>query len=115
MDCLTLAEIHERYGSPNISFLPISVGAVLPYIEKITRGWVRVSPSVAQRFHATPDDALCMLENLGGLAYGIHWGTWSTDEGASRTVSDLEAAKTAHPRADKDFRLSKIGEWIYVE
>jgi hypothetical protein len=78
----------------------------LPFIEKLIH--VRLDhTSLTRHIHSPPEDAALVHYDLGAKAsVGIHWGTFTTDEGARRTMTEFETSKC------EEFELVDVGIWV---
>ncbi|KAK4194325.1 beta-lactamase superfamily domain-containing protein [Triangularia verruculosa] len=104
--CPAFREISERIGSPDLSLLPISVGASFAYLRSFTT-WLpdwgnpmpRHTQGVTGANHMPPWDAVKvfneMTDGMNGkaVAIGLHWGTFATEpEEVLKTLGGLEWA-----------------------
>lgn len=104
--CPAFAEVCKYIGKPDLSFLPISVGASFNFIKSYDMFGVvpEVDHGLTAANHLTPHDAVRVAkilrdydediskggDQLGGVAVAIHWGTFVVDlEEARQSQRDL--------------------------
>ena len=85
-------EITEKLGPPDVAFLPLAAGSVIPCIEQLLHIQLdhqRLTSSV----HCTPEDAVEIHRTMNSrISVGIHWGTFATSRQVGETIRDLETS-----------------------
>ncbi|KAK4684814.1 N-acyl-phosphatidylethanolamine-hydrolyzing phospholipase D, partial [Tremellales sp. Uapishka_1] len=110
----------NKYGPPDLAFLPIAAGSLLPYIEKLFH--VKLDHErLASAFHCSPKDAVEIHKDMRcRQSLGIHWGTFTTPAYGRRTLADL-AATRSHGKVEGEwgaghaFSTVEVGEWLIVD
>ncbi|KAK0744295.1 beta-lactamase superfamily domain-containing protein [Apiosordaria backusii] len=104
--CPAFREISDNVGPPDLSLLPISVGASFAYLRSFTT-WMpdwgnpmpRHTQGVTGANHMPPWDAVKVFKEMTdgkkakAVAVGLHWGTFATEpEEVLKTLGSLEWA-----------------------
>lgn len=111
------SDIAERYGPPDVSFLPLAAGSVLPFLEDLFR--IKLDHArLTSAIHCTPRDAVEIHQSMKSrLSIGIHWGTFTTKRHALETMMELKrecAVRRVSVEGEGEFRVVDAGRVIQL-
>lgn len=98
---LTTTGIATELGSPDVAFLPLAAGSVLPFLEKLLH--IRLDhEKLTSSIHCTPRDAVEIHRSMRAKrSVGIHWGTFTTALHAAQTVAEVAKSNASHLLEEK--------------
>jgi L-ascorbate metabolism protein UlaG (beta-lactamase superfamily) len=104
-----------RLGPPDVAFLPIAAGSVLPFLETLFP--ITINHAITSSVHMTPQDAVEVSRVLKARkSVGIHWGTFTTDRQARETARQVrEQDGIIGEDENGGVVLPVIGAWEAIE
>jgi L-ascorbate metabolism protein UlaG (beta-lactamase superfamily) len=109
------SDIRTRLGPPDVAFLPIAAGSVLPFLETLFP--ISINHDITSSVHMSPRDAVEVSRVLKARkSVGIHWGTFTTDRQARETARQVREGNGGRGEGELGgVVLPVIGAWETVE
>ncbi|WVO16540.1 hypothetical protein L204_104219 [Cryptococcus depauperatus] len=88
--CPIFKEISDRYGPPDLAFLPIANGSILPYLSSLLPFISFDVKRLVSSLHCLPSHAIDVHRDLRAtVTMPIHWGTWMGKKESKCIARDL--------------------------